>query len=116
MKGNKHGSLQLKGVRVPKCVEKGPSDPDKEPCNGKYYFKIGKIHAMTPGKERIYFMGKKNQGDKCKLIIEICKVKCAQHRKDYVDMAEYMHCLIADGNTSKEQAKIEYENALLWHA
>ena len=94
----------------------GPSDPHKEPCNGKYYFKISKTHAMTPGKERIYFTGKENQGDKFKLIIEITKVKCAHHGKDYVDMAEYMHCLIADGNTSKEQAKIEYENALLWHA
>jgi len=40
VKGNKHGSLQLKGVRVPKCVGAGPSDPHKEPKikNEKIFF------------------------------------------------------------------------------
>ena len=61
-------------------------------------------------------MGKKNQGDKYKLIIEITKAKCAHYRKDYKDMADYIHCLIASGNVSKEHAKLEYQNALLWHA
>lgn len=61
-------------------------------------------------------MGKKNQEDNNQLIIEICKLKCAKYRKGYVDMAQYMRCLTCDGNTSKEQANIEYDNALLWHA
>ena len=109
MKGTHHRKGAWKEVRG------GPSDPHKEPCNGKYYFKIGRTHATTPGKERIYFSGKK-QGGKYTLILEITKAKCAHYRKDYKDMADYIHCLIASGNVSKKEAKLEYQNALLWHA
>ena len=109
MKGTHHRKDAWKEVRG------GPSDPHKEPCNGKYYFKIGRTHATTPGKERIYFSGKK-QGGKYTLILEITKAKCAHYRKDYKDMADYIHCLIASGNVSKKEAKLEYQNALLWHA
>ena len=109
MKGTHHRKDAWKEVRG------GPSDPHKEPCNGKYYFKIGRTHATTPGKERIYFSGKK-QGGKYTLILEITKAKCAHYRKDYKDMADYIHCLISSGNVSKKEAKLEYQNALLWHA
>ena len=105
--------LKEKSRVFEKIVGAGSFDPHKDPCKGKYDFKIGRIHAMTPGKERIFFSGKKKQQDKYELIIEITKRKCANHRKDDEDMADYIHCLIASGNVSKEQAKLEYQNALL---
>ena len=58
----------------------------------------------------------KKQGGKYTLILEITKAKCAHYRKDYKDMADYIHCLISSGNVSKKEAKLEYQNALLWHA
>ena len=66
-------------------------------------------------RKRIYFSGKK-QGGKYTLILEITKAKCAHYRKDYKDMADYIHCVIASGNVAKKEAKLEYLNALLWHA
>ena len=93
----------------------GPSDPYKEPCHGKCWFKISKTHAATPGRERVYFQGKKSKDSKYTLILEVTKTRCSMHKKDYVDMAEYIHLLIGDGNMNKEQAKAEYESALSWH-
>ena len=93
----------------------GPSDPFKEPCQGKCWYKIIKTHASTPGRERVYFTGKKSKDSKYTLILEVTKVRCSAHKKNYMDMAEYIHLLIGDGNTTKEQAKAEYESALSWH-
>ena len=63
----------------------------------------------------MYFTGKKSNDSKYTLILEVTKVRCSAHKKNYMDMAEYIHLLIGDGNTTKEQAKAEYESALSWH-